>query len=114
MEALILEYGFKILYALTVFLAGYGVSAIKGEYHDRRAMKDGIQALLRTEILRIHSTAMEYQCISFTQKENITHMYKAYKDLGGNGVVERMMPSLDALKVVSDIDAMIKYKNNHS
>ena len=81
-----------------------GVSAIKGFYKDRKAMENGVQALLRHDILVISKSAMQNKHISFTDKEYLTHMYEAYTRLGGNGTIKRMMPLLDKLPVQADVE----------
>ena len=104
MEAAMLNLASNLLYGAIVFLAGYGFSALKGVHRDKKAMQNGLQALLRDDILKIRSNAIKQQCISYTQKENVDRMYKAYSELGGNGTIKKLMPALEKLQVYTDID----------
>lgn len=92
----------KSIWGILAFLAGIGASAIKGYYKDKKATSLGVQALLRHDILNISKAAMSEKCISFTDKEDLTHMYEAYTGLGGNGTIKNMMPMLNNLPVKED------------
>ena len=58
------------------------------------AIKEAVQALLRNELIRRYR---EYEIkgeLSILDKENIEAMYKQYKNLGGNGTVEKLYDEL--------------------
>lgn len=58
------------------------------------AIKEAVQALLRNELIRSYR---EYEIkgeLSILDKENIEAMYKQYKNLGGNGTVEKLYDEL--------------------
>jgi len=58
------------------------------------AIEKGVQALLRNELIRRYR---EYEIkgeLSILDKENIEHMFTEYKNLGGNGTVEKMYEEL--------------------
>lgn len=60
----------------------------------QKAIENGVQALLRNELIRRYR---EYEIkgeISILDKENVTHMYEEYKNLGGNGTVEKLYGEL--------------------
>ena len=60
----------------------------------QQAVEQGVQALLRNELIRRYR---EYEAkgeISILDKENIEHMYNEYKNLGGNGTVAKMYDDL--------------------
>lgn len=57
MEAAMLNLASNLLYGAIVFLAGYGFSALKGVHRDKKAMQNGLQALLRDDILKIRANA---------------------------------------------------------
>lgn len=92
----------KSIWGILAFLAGAGASMLKGYYKDKKATGIGVQALLRHDILNISKLAMSEKCISFTDKEDLTHMYEAYTGLGGNGTIKNMMPLLNSLPVKED------------
>lgn len=58
------------------------------------AIKEAVQALLRNELIRRYR---EYEIkgeMSILDKENIEAMFKQYKNLGGNGTVEKLYDDL--------------------
>ena len=59
-----------------------------------RAIENAVQALLRNELIRRYREYEEKGEISILDKENITHMYEEYKNLGGNGTVEKLYSEL--------------------
>ena len=59
-----------------------------------RAIENAVQALLRNELIRRYREYEEKGEISILDKENITHMYEEYKNLGGNGTVEKLYKEL--------------------
>ena len=67
---------------------------IKRLYKKQKAIENGVQALLRNELIRRYR---EYEVkgeITILDKENIEHMFKEYKNLGGNGTVASMYEDL--------------------
>ena len=59
-----------------------------------RAIEEGVQALLRNELVRRYR---EYEIkgeLSILDKENIEAMFKQYENLGGNGTVKHLMEEL--------------------
>lgn len=51
------------------------------------ARNQAIRSLLRTEIINICNKAEEKKYLPIYNLENINEMYKAYKELGGNGAI---------------------------
>lgn len=62
-----------------------------------KAVENGVQALLRANIISIYNKYMERGNIPIYERENIEHLYKEYKTLGGNGVVESLIEKLEDL-----------------
>lgn len=59
-----------------------------------KAIEEGVQALLRNELVRRYR---EYEIkgeLSILDKENIEAMFKQYENLGGNGTVKHLMEEL--------------------
>ena len=63
----------------------------------QKAVENGMQALLRANIISIYNKYMERGYVPIYERENIDHLYKEYKTLGGNGVVESLIEKLDDL-----------------
>lgn len=62
------------------------------------AIEQGVQALLRNEIIRRYREFESKGEISILDKENLEEMFEQYKNLGGNGTVKKMMDELLNLK----------------
>ncbi len=90
----ILKYWLQELFAVVCMLIGYLFKKILKLWKRQQAIENGVQALLRNELIRRYR---EYEVkgeISILDKENITHMYEEYKNLGGNGTVEKLYDEL--------------------
>lgn len=60
----------------------------------QQAVEQGVQALLRNELIRRYREYETKGEITILDKENIEHMYKEYENLGGNGTVKSMYEDL--------------------
>lgn len=67
---------------------------ISKEKKKDKAIENAVQALLRNELIRRYREYEEKGEISILDKENITHMFEEYKNLGGNGTVEKLYSEL--------------------
>lgn len=61
------------------------------------AMEDGLQCLLRAEIIRMHDKYMLRKYCPIYAMEALKRAYKAYHALGGNDVATRLYEELIAL-----------------
>ena len=64
---------------------------------DQKALKEGTQSLLRSEIIRCYDMYMERGSISIHGRESMEAMYKAYHQLGGNGTITKLFEELGEL-----------------
>lgn len=55
-----------------------------------KAIKDGMQAILRDRLIYYHGHYIEKGCAPIYARENFLHMYQSYKELGGNGIIENI------------------------
>ena len=62
------------------------------------AIEQGVQALLRNEIIRRYREFESKGEISILDQENLDEMFVQYQNLGGNGTVKKMMNDLYELK----------------
>ena len=86
----IVEYWLECLFGLVVTCLGYLLKKIKKVQKKEQAIERGVQALLRNELIRRYR---EYEVkgeITIIDKENMEHLFKEYKNLGGNGTVAKM------------------------
>lgn len=74
------------------------ISYIKGKISkDKKkdkAIENAVQALLRNELIRRYREYETKGELSILDKENIEAMFKQYKNLGGNGTVEKLYDEL--------------------
>ena len=61
-------------------------------------LEQGVQALLRNEIIRRYREFESKGEISILDQENLDEMFIQYQNLGGNGTVKKMMNDLYELK----------------
>jgi len=90
-----------IITALISATAGVVVTAVvKGVKTKRKAnvaMHDGLQSLLRAEIIRQHDKHTERGYCPIYAKDALRQEYEAYHQLGGNGVVTGLYEEIMAL-----------------
>ena len=84
----------------TIIGAILGFIAAKYKKNKKKdlAIEQGVQALLRNEIIRRYREFESKGEISILDKENLEEMFEQYKNLGGNGTVKKMMDDLLNLK----------------
>ena len=83
-----------ILGTVVTGIISYTKNKISRDKDKNKAIENAVQALLRNELIRRYR---EYEIkgeLSILDKENIEAMYKQYKNLGGNGTVEKLYDEL--------------------
>lgn len=63
------------------------------------ALEDGVVCLLRKQLMDDHDVYMEKGYISSKALESTLLMYKAYKALGGNGMIDHMEDEIQGLPI---------------
>ena len=89
-------------YLLPTILGGevdFSSTKLKKNKKKDLAIEQGVQALLRNEIIRRYREFELRGEISILDKENLEEMLEQYKNLGGNGTVKKMMDDLLNLKI---------------
>jgi hypothetical protein len=83
-----------VLQAIMTLIVGYIGTKIKKreterkrEQEEQEALRDGVRAVLRDRIVQAHNNFSRIGSIEIEELENISNMYIAYHNLGGNGVV---------------------------
>lgn len=89
-----MEIFLMLLQAVVTIIVGYVGLKIKKRENDKEkerkeseAIKNGIRAVLRDRILQAYNHFSVKGKIQIEELENISNMYIAYHNLGGNGVV---------------------------
>jgi hypothetical protein len=70
---------------------------VKKELCDQKNIKDGMLALLRSELIRQHEKYTERHWIPVYAMDNFNELYNAYHELGGNGTVTKLKKELEEL-----------------
>lgn len=64
-----------------------------------RALENGVICLLRAKLIEYHTKYMGLGCITTHGFDNWNMMYRAYKALGGNGMINHMNEEIDELPI---------------
>lgn len=83
----VLKYWTEVGFGLVSTAMGIMYKKIKGYNKEQYAIKLGIQALLRNEIIQIYNRNLDKGYCPIYALENVEAMYKQYTALGGNGAV---------------------------
>lgn len=70
----------------------------------RKANSKGTMLLLRVQLIEYHSKYTQLGNIPSYAYENFCEMYKAYHDLGGNGMITKMKHEIDELHIKKNVD----------
>ncbi len=101
MEDFIMKYWLEVIFGAILGLIGLGYKKIKKKQEEQekmqeeqerknQAIENGVQALLRNELIK---NFREYKIkgeITLLDKENMEHMFTEYFNLGGNGMMQEV------------------------
>lgn len=73
---------------------GFISTKLKKDKKKEKAIEEGVQALLRNELIRRYREYETKGELSILDKENIEEMFTQYENLGGNGTVKQLMIEL--------------------
>ena len=86
----IIKYWIEFVFGIVISALTYLINKIKKLHIREKAVENGVQALLRNELIRRYR---EYEVkgeITILDKENMEHLFREYQNLGGNGTVAQM------------------------
>lgn len=66
-----------------------------------KALENGVVCLLRVKMIEYHAKYMELGYISSRAYENWILMHRAYKALGGNGMIDHMKSEIEELHITN-------------
>ena len=99
----IFQYWLEFLFSAILGLIGFGYKVLKKRQDQQEkknnAIENGVQALLRNELIRRYREYETKGEITIIDKENIEHLFNEYKNLGGNGTVAKMYEELLELPI---------------
>lgn len=90
MVEFIIKYWLEVAFALVVSAISYILKRIFGLLKRQKAIEQGVQALLRNELIRKYREYESKGEISILDRENMEHMFKEYQNLGGNGTIKQL------------------------
>lgn len=85
---------FAALTTLATFLYRKLNLLVKGTAERNNAISEGVQAMLRNDIIDKYNHYKEKGHCPIYAKENVKRLYKPYSDLGGNGVLGKLVEEL--------------------
>lgn len=94
-----LELGFTIICGVFSFLLKKLATRQRDIREKQRAVENGVQALLRNELVRRYREYESKGEITILDKENMEHMFTEYRNLGGNGTVAQMYEEILTLPI---------------
>lgn len=71
----------------------------KKQADEETALKEGVLCLLRVKMIEYHAKYMDLGHITSNGFQNWMLMYKAYKALGGNGMINHMKDEIEELHI---------------
>lgn len=99
----VIKYWLEVLFSaiLTFICFGYKVLKNRQDEQDKknRAIENGVQALLRNELITKYREYETRGEMTIIDKENIEHLFTEYQNLGGNGTIKQMYEELLTLPI---------------
>lgn len=69
-------------------IIGYLIAHMKEAGKEIKAIKSGLQAILRDRLEQAYNSAASRKWVSLRDRENWENMYQQYHNLGANGVMD--------------------------
>ena len=92
MVEFILKYWVEVLLTAVCSFVSFTYRKIKKRFEEqdtkRKAIENGVQALLRNELIKTFRENKLNGYITLLDKENMEHMFTEYFNLGGNGMMK--------------------------
>lgn len=93
------EYINEIIWAIICGIMAFFVKKYNELKNKSLATQNGVKALLRAKIVDTYDKQIELGFMPVRHKENIQELYKEYKNLGGNGVIDHLIEELYDLPI---------------
>lgn len=90
----IATYWMEFVFGLMVSALGVGYRFLYKKIKQQDAVKDGMRALLRAQIIEDYHHYMEKGYLPIYAHENVSGLFTPYTDLGGNGAIQKLIDSL--------------------
>lgn len=100
MAEIIKEFFIPAALAVVTALSTYMVHALKEGRKVNDANAKGTMLMLRRQLISDHKKfCVKGETMTHFDFEDITEIHKAYKDLGGNGLTDKMYADLQGLSI---------------
>ena len=87
----IIKYWLETIFTAILALIGWSYRKLNKKHKEQdkknKAIENGVQALLRNELIKNYREYKVKGEITLLDKENMEHMFKEYFNLGGNGMM---------------------------
>lgn len=97
MVTFILEYWTEFLFGILASIILFFYHKIGEYYKNVSATKNGMKILLKNEIIKEYQSMHKRKCTTIYEKSIIMDLYKEYKNLGGNGVIEDIIRDVNEI-----------------
>ena len=85
-----------------IFASGGFWTWVSDKRHKRTPSDDMILALGHDKIYYLCRRYLREGEIKHSEYDNLLHLYKPYKEMGGNGTAEKLMKEIENIKLVED------------
>lgn len=93
------DYLIEILFSFVSFLFVFLYRKVKVTIATIEATRKSLLALTKNLFIQKYYSAKRQKSICIYEKEALINLYKEYKSLGGNGVVEDIFEELDKIPI---------------
>lgn len=98
MMEFVVKYWLEVLFGLVIACFAWLYRRLDKKVKRGDAVAQGVQALLRNEIIRTYNQSLDKGCICpIYQRESVMSMYGAYHALGGNGTITELVDKLQKM-----------------
>ena len=93
----IITYWLEVIFGIILSLITVLWQNIKTYHKKMESIKSGVKILLKNEITNYYDEAILKNSITLFEKEMLIELYKQYKNLGGNGLIENLIEKIDTI-----------------
>ena len=93
----IITYWLEVIFGIILSLITILWQNIKTYHKKMESIKSGVKILLKNEITNYYDEAILKNSIRLFEKEMLIELYKQYKNLEGNGLIENLIEKIDTI-----------------
>lgn len=93
----IITYWLEVTFGIILSLITVLWQNIKTYHKKMESIKSGVKILLKNEITNYYDEAILKNSITLFEKEMLIELYKQYKNLEGNGLIENLIEKIDTI-----------------